>query len=95
MYTIDSKEGQYYIINELLPRKYLRAFIQKVGEVEVGISPVDLEGTQEGFLKELAKRPIDPDSIKRAEIIEQERSIDPVASRTRNRKKRMQPMDFP
>lgn len=85
VYTIDAKEGQYYIINDL-NRKYLRAFLQKVGEVEVGISPVDLTGTQEGHLKELHKRILDPGTISRNEIIEQERIINPIASRTRARK---------
>jgi len=95
VYTIDAIEDRYYIINELLPRKYLRAFIQKVGEIEKSISPADLEGTKEGHLKELAKRPIDPDSIERADLIEQERSIDPVSSRTRSRTKQTSPLNSP
>ena len=86
VYTIDAKDGRYYIINSL-NRKYLRAFLQKVGEVEVGISPVDLEQTKEGHLRELHKRPVDPESILRKEIIEKERSLSPVASRTRNKQK--------
>lgn len=85
VYTIDAKEGKYYMINAL-NRKYLRAFLQKVGEVEVGISPIDLEGTQEGFLKELATLPIDPESVVRKEMLEKERELNPIASRTRNKK---------
>ena len=85
IYTVDSKEGKYYIINSL-NRKYLRAFLQKVsGDVEVGISPVDLEGTKEGFLKELAQRPIDPESLQIKTDLEEQRKLNPIASRTRNR----------
>jgi len=85
LYTVESKEGQLYTIKGL-DRKYLRAFLQKVsGNVEVNISPPDLEDTQEGFLKELANRPIDPDSITRKENLELERELNPISSRTRAR----------
>ena len=79
IYTVDAKEGRYYIINSL-NRKYLRAFLQKVSDdVEVGISPIDLEGTKEGFLKELAQRPIDPESIERKAFLEEQRELYPVS----------------
>ena len=35
LYEVEAREGSYYIIKGL-DRKYLRAFIQKVGEVEKG-----------------------------------------------------------
>ena len=85
IYTVAAIEPPYFIIDGL-DRKYLRAFIQKVGEVERNISPADLEGTREGFLKELAQRPIDPESITKKEILEEERSIDPISGRTRSKK---------
>ena len=81
---LKAREGSYYIIKGL-DRKYLRAFIQKVGEVEKNISPVDLEGTREGHLKDLHKRPIDPESIKKKEELEQQREQEPIASRTRHK----------
>ena len=94
-YTVDSKEGKYYIINEL-NRKYLRAFLQKVsGDVEVGISPIDLEGTKEGFLKELAQRPIDPESVQVKALLEEQRKLNPIASRTRNQEHIEQPKIIP
>lgn len=86
VYTVSARDGKYYIIDELA-RKYLRAFLQKVGEVEVGISPIDSEGTKEGFLKELAKRPVDPESIQNKAILQQEVSAHPVSDRIRRTKK--------
>ena len=70
-----------------LDRKYLRAFLQRVGSVEVGISPLDLSGTREGHLRELHQRVVDPETIERNQRIEEERYIDPIATRTRNRQK--------
>ena len=84
IYEVEAIEGRYYIIKGL-DRKYLRAFIQKVGEVEKNISPVDLEGTRKGHLKELAKRPISEESIKKKEELEQQREQEPVAHRTRHK----------
>ena len=77
-------------------RKYLRAFLQKVsGDVEVGISPIDLEGTKEGFLKELAQRPIDPESVQIKALLEEQRALNPIASRTRNQENIEQPKIIP
>jgi hypothetical protein len=84
IYTVEARQGRYYIIKGL-DRKYLRAFIQKIGEVEKNVSPVDLEGTREGHLKDLANRPISEESIKKKEEIEQQREKEPIASRTRHK----------
>jgi hypothetical protein len=78
IYKVENIEGRYYII-EGLKRKYLRAFIEKVGEVETNENKPDLDNTQEGFLKDLAKRPIDPESIKQKELLEKERAEQPLA----------------
>lgn len=55
VHTVIAKEGNQYRVNGL-DRTYLRAYLMKVGDVETGtIEPV-YDGTQEKFLRELAKR---------------------------------------
>lgn len=85
IYEVEKIDGKYYIIKGL-DRKYLRAFLQKVNEVEKNISPVDLSGTREGHLRKLHKRVVDPETIAKNLQMEEDRSIDPIASRTRSRR---------
>ena len=47
IYTVESKEGRYWKITGL-DRLYLRAFLEKVGEVERNVNKPELEGTREG-----------------------------------------------
>jgi len=68
----------YYHIKGL-DRKYLRAFLQKVGEIEKNPEPADLEGTREGHLKELAKLPISESSREEKARLEAERESQPIA----------------
>jgi hypothetical protein len=85
IFRVARKEGSYYIIDGL-QRKYLRAFIEKVGISEKNLNHPDLEGTNEGHLKELAKRPISEESIQRKNQIIQDNSI-PAPRPKRDRKK--------
>jgi NCAIR mutase (PurE)-related protein len=54
IHKVIEKQGRYYIIDGL-DRKYMRAYIQKVGEVEYNIREAELENTNEGRLKEMSK----------------------------------------
>ena len=76
-----------------LDRKYLRAFLQKVGPVEVGISPIDLSDTREGHLRELHERYIEPDSLTERETLEKEKEEQAIA-KTRGKRERRLPKRF-
>lgn len=53
-YTITQRRGKYYYLDNL-DRKYLRAHIKKIGEVQTrDVEPL-LDNTREGRLKEIAK----------------------------------------
>lgn len=54
IHKVIEKQGRYYIIDGL-DRKYMRAYIQKVGEVEYNTREAELENTNEGRLKEMSK----------------------------------------
>lgn len=92
IHTIDAKEGKYYIINSTTRKKWLRAFLQLVGDVEETTIPADLSGTVEGRLKELAKKPITEDSRKEAQKMEDqleqaiEERTQTIKRRTRGKK---------
>jgi len=84
VYTVAAKDGKYYSITGL-NRKYLRAFIEKVGEVQKNPIPAELSGTLEGHLKAIGKLPVDPDSVAIKQILEEEREKEPL-SKTRSRR---------
>jgi hypothetical protein len=75
----DSQTNTKYYHVKGLGRKYLRAFLQKVGEIEKNPEPADLEGTREGHLKKLAKLPISESSIEEKARLEAERESQPIA----------------
>eukprot|EP00732_Lithocolla_globosa_P001718 Lithocolla_globosa_v1_NODE_925_length_3076_cov_153.246938.p1 type:complete len:340 gc:universal NODE_925_length_3076_cov_153.246938:2869-1850(-) len=56
IHTVEKKDGRYYIVNDD-KRKYLRAYLQKVHEANAPTIDADLQGTREGYLKALAKKP--------------------------------------
>lgn len=60
IYTVTARRGRYYYVSGAARDKYLRAYIQKVGDVEDPIIKPDLEGTQEGRLKKMSKMPTVP-----------------------------------
>lgn len=78
LYEVEKIDGKYYHIKGL-DRKYLRAFVQKVGEIEKNTEPADLEGTREGQLRQLAKLPIDESSYEEKARLEFERASQPIA----------------
>jgi len=90
IYKVDKVEGNFYIINGL-NRKYLRAYIEKVGDIEKNVDPPHLDGTIEGNLKNLSKNPINEETLKEKVLLEQERALNPVALRTRKKHKSIPP----
>jgi hypothetical protein len=68
IHTVQKREGRYYVVNDM-PRKYLRAALQKVGKsVDAPAIEADLKGTLEGRLKAgLVKRKKRPPRETRAE----------------------------
>lgn len=76
IYKVKAIEGKYYVIDGL-QRKYLRAFIEKVGEVEKNPIPADLVGTLEGRLKDQSLRPVINNEKK--EKLEKEREEQSIA----------------
>lgn len=77
-YPIEKIDPPYYIVKGL-DRKYLRAHIQKVSEIEHNPNEADLENTREGHLKQLSYLPVYEDSIVEKARLEDERSSKPIA----------------
>jgi hypothetical protein len=67
VFKVSSLRSRYvYVSGGAQRTKYLRAYVQKIGEVEDPIIEPDFEGTQEAQLKELAKLPTIPSDIKKS-----------------------------
>jgi|GEM_PF-7052888 len=84
VHTVLRKEKNFYYVSNLR-RGYFRSELMKVDQIEHNPEEADLESTREGNLKEIAKRPIDPQSIKEKEILVQEKSLAPLSLRRERR----------
>lgn len=90
VYKVDRIDGRFYFIHGLT-RKYLRAYLEKIGNIEKNVEKPQLEGTMEGHLKNLSKTPVTENSVNEKESLERERALNPIALRKEPRKKRSIP----
>ena len=92
IYTVADKQMRYYIIDGL-DRKYMRANLQKVDEVEFNTRKPELDDTNEGRLKEMNKNIIKRTDAEMKELLDKKKKENSVAV-TRSKRVITKPKKF-